>query len=422
MIIIAALNYINLSSVQALKRTLEAGIRKVNGATVGQLRFQLFVETFMTKMFAYVFAISLMAAFFNSFLSITNKSIPFQQVFSEDLIFYHVAAFIFIWILSSLTPALYYSRLNRSLIISKNVFSGKGDLLRKSFVVIQYGISLCLIIGTLVLFRQMNFIQTKDLGFSYDKMLTLDINSGSARRHYKSIIQEIAKHSGVENVSTSSRVPGEWKSLPSVGISLNQSDEQVTAHHFGVDHRWIDTYQMKLKYGSNFSGQDQSDTLKLIINEEAVAVLGLEENPVGQFLWVHEDTTSKMQIIGVVEDFHFESLHESLGPVAVTSWNNPVLGIDYFTVRYSGNPTEVIVHIEEVQKKYDPETPAEINYLDERWNRYYEADQSRSQLILIATIISIIISTFGLFGLVNFTVERKTKEVGIRKILGASVP
>ncbi|MEQ9306481.1 MAG: FtsX-like permease family protein, partial [Marinoscillum sp.] len=152
----------------------------------------------------------------------------------------------------------------------------------------------------------------------------------------------------------------------------------------------------------------------------AVEALGLEQ-PIGQMLWVEEDTISKMQVIGVVRNFHFESLHEPLTPMILTSWNNPVLGIDYFTVKYKDNPRDVIAHIEKVQKQYDPENPAEINFLDERWERYYKADQSRSYLILVATIISIIISAFGLFGLVNFTAERKTKEVGIRKVLGASI-
>jgi putative ABC transport system permease protein len=204
-------------------------------------------------------------------------------------------------------------------------------------------------------------------------------------------------------------------------LSRVQNENPVVATHYAADENWLDTYQMTLKAGSNFSGIAGSDTLKVILNEKAVELLGLED-PIGASVWIAEDTLSKMQVIGVVKDFHFQSLHVPLGPVVITSWNNPVLGIDYFTIRYQENLPEVLAHIEEVQKRYDPETPTEINFLDERWERYYQADQSRSYLILIATVISIIISAFGLFGLVNFTVERKTKEVGIRKVLGASIP
>ncbi|MEQ8580936.1 MAG: FtsX-like permease family protein [Marinoscillum sp.] len=420
-ITIAALNYINLSSVQALKRTLEAGIRKVNGATIGQLRFQLFVETFLTLLIAYVLSVALLIIFHSKFLEFSGKDIPLGRFFSPELLAYHAAAFGVIWVLSSLIPAIYYSKLNHSLMLTRNVFVGKGDLLRKSFVVVQYGISLCLIIGSIVLYRQLHFVQTKDLGFKNDKLLTLDINSGAARQQFKSIITGLKANANVINATTSSRVPGEWKSIPSVELTLVQNENPVVATHYAADENWLDTYQMKLKAGSNFSGIAGSDTLKVILNEKAVELLGLED-PVGKSVWLSEDTLSKMQIIGVVKDFHFQSLHEPLGPVVITSWNNPVLGIDYFTIRYRENVSDVLTHIETVQKRYDPETPAEINFLDERWERYYQADQSRSYLILIATIISIIISAFGLFGLVNFTVERKTKEVGIRKVLGASIP
>ena len=419
--VIASLNYINLSSVQALKRTLEAGIRKVNGATIGQLRFQLFVETFLTLFIAYTLAIGLLVIFHGQFLDLAGKEIALSQFFSGSMLGYHLAAFMIIWILSSLIPAIYYSQLNQSVVLKKNVFTGKGDLLRKSFVVVQYGISLCLIIGSLVLYRQLNFVQTKDLGFKNERLMILDINSGSARRNAKGIVADLKANANVMNATTSSRVPGEWKYIPSVELSKVRDQEPVLATHYGADQYWLDTYSMELVAGRNFSGADASDTLKLILNQKAVEALGLE-NPVGEMLWVSEDTVSKMQVIGVVKNFHFESLHEPLGPVAVTSWNNPVLGIDYFTVKYKDNPQEVIAHIESVQKKYDPETPAEINFLNERWERYYQADQSRSYLILVATIISIIVSVFGLFGLVNFTAERKTKEVGIRKVLGATIP
>lgn len=417
--VIAALNFINLSSVQALKRTLEAGIRKVNGASVGQLRLQLFLETFITLFLSYIISLLLLLLLYPKFLEVTNKTIPLAYFFRPETLIYHLVIFLIIWVLSSLIPALYYSKLNRSGVLMKNAFSGKGDTLRKSFVIVQYGISLCLIIGSTVLYKQLAFVQKKDLGFNSEHLLTLDINSGAARDHFKSMISELLENSNVINASASSRVPGEWKTQPFVDLSLSQNEVPVSAAHYGADNRWLDTYNMKLKAGRNFSGMDGSDSLKVILNETAVRVLGLED-PIGQSIWVKEDTISRMQIIGVVEDFHIESLHNPMAPVVVTSWNNPMIGVDYFTVKFKQNVPEVISHIEAVQKKYDPETPAEINFLDEQWERYYQADQSRSYLILIATIVSILVSAFGLFGLVNFTVERKTKEIGIRKVLGAT--
>ncbi|RED99773.1 ABC transporter permease [Marinoscillum furvescens] len=418
--VIAGLNYINLSSVQSLKRSLEAGIRKVNGANATQLKVQLFYESFITLLIAYGISLALVVALHPFFLELAQKSIPVADAFRMEILGYHAVIFVAIWVISAIIPALYYASANRSLVLVKNVFVGKGEVLRRSFVVVQYGISICLIVGSIVLYRQLEFVQSKDLGFSRDQLLTLDINSGAARAKATQIIAALKSSANVVNASTSSRVPGEWKYIPSAGLSVDRTHEPVMATHYAADQNWLDTYGMTLSKGRNFSGSDAADTLKVLLNEKAVEMLGLE-NPVGQTLWVSEDTVSKMTVIGVVKNFHFESLHKPLGPVVITSCNNPVLGIDYFTVKYSQNTAEVIAHMEEVQKQFDPETPAEVNFLDERWERYYKADQARSSLILVATIISIIISTFGLFGLVNFTAERKTKEIGIRKVMGATV-
>ncbi|MEM9326742.1 MAG: FtsX-like permease family protein, partial [Bacteroidota bacterium] len=387
----------------------------------GQLRFQLFIETFMSLFIAYLLAIALVVIFRGQFLELANKAILLEDFFTTDLIIFQAAVFIAILILSSIVPALYYSKLNRSLVLAKNPFTGKGDLLRKGFVIVQYGISLCLIIGSIVLYRQLNYVQTKDLGFKNDRLLTLDINSGAARMNFRGILDGLKSHTGIENATTSSRVPGEWKDIPTVELSTSRGELPLVATHYAVDGNWLDTYGMELVSGRNFRGVERSDTLKVLLNEEAVKSMGLED-PIGQMLWVSEDTISKMQVIGIVKDFHFESLHETLGPVVITSWNNPIMGIDYFTIKYNGDPQDAIAQIEKVQLQYDPETPAEVNFLDERWERYYRSDMTRSYLILVATIISIIVSAFGLFGLINFTAERKTKEVGIRKVLGASIP
>ncbi|MEQ9303722.1 MAG: permease prefix domain 2-containing transporter, partial [Marinoscillum sp.] len=247
-IIIASLNYINLSSVQALKRTLEAGIRKVNGATVGQLRFQLFVETFLTLFIAYSLSIALLVMFHSRFLALSDKAIALERFFAVNLLSYHALAFITIWILSSLIPAIYYSKLNRSISLLKNVFTGKGDLLRKSFVVIQYGISMCLIIGSIVLYRQLNYVQTKDLGFKNERLVTLDINGGSARRNAKNIVNALKSDANVVNATTSSRVPGEWKYIPTVSLSTDKTNP-IDATHYGADENWLDTYSMELVSG-----------------------------------------------------------------------------------------------------------------------------------------------------------------------------
>jgi putative ABC transport system permease protein len=421
-IFIAALNYINLSSVQALKRTLEASMRKINGATNRHLFGQLFFETFLTVIISYLISLLIIFLLFPFFLQIANKDFGLSLLFSTDFIIYHVATIAVIWALSAMLPSIYYSQLKRSLLIMKNAFSGKGDLLRKGLVGIQYALSIFLIIGSLVIYRQLDYVQSKNLGFNNQNMIVLDINSGAARSNFKNIIEGIKKNPDVINATTSSRVPGEWKNIPTTRLSRSLSDEVVEASHYAIDQNWLDTYQINLLEGENFTGADQADSLYVIINQQTATALNLE-SPVGETIWVMSNSDSvRMRIKGIVADFHFESLYEPIGPVVLTSWNNHVLSIDYFTIRYDQNPKETIAHIEEVNATFDPNTPAEIHFLDQQWKRFYEAEESRSMIILIASIVSIIISAFGLFGLINFTVERKTKEIGIRKVMGASVP
>jgi putative ABC transport system permease protein len=419
-ILIASLNYINLSSVQALKRSLEAGIRKVNGATSGQLRLQVFVETVLTLVIANVLMFGLVFLLFPSFKELSGKEVEFIQIFQPDFLIYQIILILAIGVLSSIIPAIYYSKYTRNLGSLGKRFQGKGDVLRKTFVVVQYSISLVLIISSMIFYHQLSYVKDKNLGFSYDKLLTLDINSSAARINANQIINTLKEDANIANASASSRVPGEWKWIPTVSLSLEKNGTTTASTHYAVDHNWFDTYDIELLYGNNFSGLNTSDTLKVILNEEAVQAMGLED-PIGQMIWVSEDTISRMEIIGVVKNFHFKSLYEPLGPAVITGPNNPIISIDYFTIKYINDPMEAYSQIEKAQAMFDPETPAEINFLDERWERYYVADNNRGNLIFVATLISILISSFGLFGLINFTVERKTKEVGIRKVLGASI-
>ena len=418
--VIAALNYINLSSVQALKRTLEASMRKINGAANRNLIIQLFYETFLTVVIAYISSLILTIVFFPTFLAITEKELSLNLLFETDMVLYHIGTVMMIWLASAFLPALYYSKLKRSLLVLKNAFSGKGDMLRKVLVGVQYALSIFLIIGSMVIYRQLNYIKSKDLGFKNEKLIVLDINSGAARSNFKEIIQGIKTNANVVNVSTSSRVPGEWKNIPRARLAKTQTDQSIEAGHYGVDHRWLDTYEMKLKEGRNFSGNDKTDSLSIIINTQTAEMLELE-NPLGERIWVMDNRDSiRMQIIGIIEDFHYESLYLPIGPAVITSWNNHICSIDYFTIRYAENPKETIDHIETVNATFDPETPAEVNFLDAQWERFYKSEESRATIILIASVVSILISAFGLFGLINFTVERKTKEIGIRKVLGAN--
>lgn len=418
-ILIAALNYINLSSVQALKRTLEAGVRKVNGATMGNLRFQLLIETFLSLFIAYIASVILIFLLLPFFNDITSKALTIIDFFQIRMLSFQSGSVILIGFLSAIIPAFYYSKLNRSLVIEKNTFAGKGEWLRKVFITTQYGISMVLIVAVIVLYRQLNYIESKDLGFEKEQIITLDINSGPLRSMFKPIKQGILTHPSVSAVSASSRVPGEWKSIPTVSIFQNFGDNPMAATLYAADKDWLDTYNIEILQGQYFTGNDPVDSLKVILNEKAVSALGFDD-PIGKSIYMTEGDTLLLKIAGVIKDFHFQSLYEPIGPVALINWNNNISGIDYYSIKYTGNTSEVIGHIQSVNDQYDASTPAELNFLNDRWERYYQADQSRSTLFFIAAIVSILISVIGLFGMINYTIERKTKEIGIRKVMGAN--
>ncbi|MEM9328046.1 MAG: ABC transporter permease, partial [Bacteroidota bacterium] len=422
-LLIAALNYTNLSSVQALKRTLEAGIRKVHGASTTSLRLQLIAETFITTFLAYANAMAVVMILLPFFNEVTNKSFGVLGLVQPELLMYQGITLVAIVILSAIVPALYYSRLNRFIGIEKNVFSGKGELLRKVFITVQYVIALTLIAAVLVLQRQLNYIDMKSLGFTKDQVVTMDINTYPVLRSFKTFKTDLLRHPSITDVSVSSSVPGEWKSIPTSDIVANFGDAPVPMSLFSSDSDWLDMYQINLRAGTFFTGNDPVDSLRVVLNEKAVQSLGLE-NPIGQRIHILEKDTASFTVVGVMEDFHYQSLYDPIGPMALLHWNHvfqplDYASIDYFSIRYNGNPSEVLAKVEEVNSKYAVNTPAELNFLDDQWLRFYEAERVRRQLFFMAALVAILISAIGLFGLINFTIERRMKELGIRKVLGA---
>ena len=189
----------------------------------------------------------------------------------------------------------------------------------------------------------------------------------------------------------------------------------------GVDKDFIPTYEMQLAAGNNFSGNVQADSATVIINETAAKVFGWD-SPIGQRIQV-PDAPFEAEVVGVVKDFHFRTLHEKIGPMVLGCWRNPIRSIDYFTVRISGRDIPAtLAFLEDVHDRVDQVTPFEYNFLDERLRNYYTADVRIGQLVGISAMVAILIACLGLFGLTAFTAERRTKEIGIRKVLGATVP
>ncbi len=432
-LMIACINYMNLTTAKASNRSKEIGIKKVVGAFKGQLVTQFLVESVLVTLFSFVLAIllvNLMIPFFNEF---TNKQLSLG--FSTDYRIW-VASFsvaILTGILSGSYPALMLSQFSPNMLLkSLKIQDKSGFSLRKGLVVFQFSVSVFMIIATIVMFLQVRFVNSKDLGFNKDLLVVVDINSGTIRRAASTIVSEFEKIPNVKNVSTTSRVPGEWKNIPSVKIrQMGYPDEQKVSYLLGVDEHFSNTFEVELLKGKNFSGL--GDTSSVLLNETAAKLLNITEpsdqlieipaaSYGGTYVPLRGNQAFKARVIGIVKDFNFQTLREKIAPLVLAYRQNPVQNIDYYTSRIeSKDAATTIKAMEGILAKIDPDELFEYHYLDQQLALFYTEDARREAMLIWAAIAAIFIACIGLFGLATYAAEQRIKEIGIRKVLGASI-
>lgn len=418
--IVVCINYINLSTAKATQRSKEIGLRKVSGATKSQLMTQFLVESVVLSIFSFLLSVLLIEILLPYFNDIAGKRFDLnkENIFNISLVIFSIT--VLLGAASGLYPALVLSKL-------KPVASLKGEVktnsmnVRSTLVIVQFAISIIMLVGALVIYQQMQYIQNKALGFNEDNMLVVDINSGNTRRNFMAMKSEFNQVPGVESVATSSRVPGEWKGIRRVNFKSHQASvDSLESYFMCWDKDMLATYQFQLTEGSNFSGNKVTDSTKVILNEAAVKALKLE-NPIGQSIYLSSRNSGPVQVIGVVKDFHFQSLHNSIAPLALGYWANPVTAIDYFSFRLStSNFGETLAGITAIHDKFDNETAIEWHFLDNQLNNFYVNDKRIGELFGIGAIIMLAIAGFGLFGITSYMIDRRKKEIGVRKVLGST--
>lgn len=422
LLLIASVNYMNLATSKAVFRAKEIGIRKVVGAGKGQLVIQFLTESFLITALAALISIGLLDLLMPSFNAITGKAFEFNwETLSQYLPMLAILT-ITVALMSGLYPAFFMTRMQATHVM-KGENKAKGSFkIRQALVVFQFILGIFMIISTLIVNNQMDFIKEKNLGFDQSNLLVVDINNGAVRPVFKAMRNELSQITGVEGVSVTSRVPGEWKNIHEVGIEWDKATEpdSATFYVMNFDEHGLDVFNFELAQGEFFSGSDAGDSTKVLINQAAANRLGFDD-PVGQFIDLSvRGGNSSHQIIGIVEDFHFQSLHSNIEPMILGAWNNPASIIDYFTLRYSGDPKALIPQIEKVHEKFDKRTVMEYHFLDQQLDLFYQSEQQANTIFQIGAGLSIFIACLGLLGLVSFTVQKRVKELGIRKVLGAS--
>ncbi|MBN8578737.1 MAG: ABC transporter permease [Cytophagales bacterium] len=424
LLVIAAINYINLTTSKAASRSKEIGIRKVAGAIKMQLIFQFLTEAFIVTLVSMLLSIVVMKLCFPFFNSITGK----QFILSFETIREFVPALLLIsliiGVIAGSYPAFYLSKLKPvATLKSQVVFTKHKFNLRTSLVVFQFTITIVLIVCTLVIGNQLNFIQTKDIGFDKDQLMIIDINSGAVRSQFQAMKNEFSKLAGVKHVAVSSRVPGEWKNIRQLYVKntteVNATTDSLQTYFMGFDEDMLKTYDLELEAGKFFSGNGKADSLNVVINASAAQAMNLK-NPIGTVLQMRARRGIwNVHVVGVMKDFNFQSLHQKIAPIIMGYRNNPIQNIDYFTLKVSGNAQDIIEGATKIHEKFDPETPIEFHFLSEQLNNFYVSEKKAGMIFQIAGALSILVACLGLLGLANYHVERKTKELGIRKILGA---
>jgi putative ABC transport system permease protein len=431
---IACINYMNLTTAKASNRSKEIGIRKTSGAYQSQLIHQFMLESVLITLFSFVLAILLVNLLLPPFNEFTGKQLSLGIHTDYRIWIYTLVAVLVTGLIAGSYPALILSRFSPVLLLKSIKFQNKNDFsLRKGLVVFQFTVSVIMIIATFVLFLQVRYIKNKDLGFNKELLVVVDINSGRVREAAPVINSEFSKIPHVKNVSTTSRVPGEWKTIPTVKVRTEGSTEDhKIAYFLGVDEHFANTFQSKILKGRNFS--NVSDTASVMINESAAKLLNITE-PSGQVVEIpsrafggiysplRNGRIFSARVIGIVKDFNFQSLREKIAPLVMAYQQNPVHVIDYFTAKIDGMDAEqTLDRMKAVLAKIDGSHLFEYHYLDQQLEIFYTEDARRQKILIWSALAAIFIACMGLFGLATYAAEQRIKEIGVRKVLGASVP
>lgn len=425
LLVIACINYINLATAKALARSKEVGVRKVVGAFKSQLVGQFLTESFVVAFIAMFLAIGVMDLLFPYFNQITGKDFNITLDGLMEYINPLLLITLIIGLISGSYPAFYMARLRpvHSLRGKSSGDSGAAGL-RKGLVIFQFTLTIVMIVSTIVIGRQLNFIQNKDIGFDKEQLVVIDINSGNVRRNFQTIKDEYAKVPGVQKVAVSSRVPGEWKRIAEVYVKSAEAYglgiDSVRAYFMGFDESMLDTYGLTMISGKYFPANSLVDSTTVLLNESAVQTLGMSD-PVGETIRIQNGGRDmRLTVAGVIKDFNFQSLHQKIAPIVIGTWNNPIQSIDYFSLKISGNIEAAIKGATKVHEMFDHYTPIEYHFLDQQLAMFYEAEQRAEMIFRWGGGLSILVACLGLFGLATYNIEKRTKELGIRKVLGAS--
>ncbi|MEP7373283.1 MAG: ABC transporter permease [Chitinophagaceae bacterium] len=423
-LLIACVNFMNLSTAHSSNRAKEVGVRKVLGSLKNNLIAQFLSESFLISFLSFILAMGIVFLALPQFNQLSGKNISALLLLKPMILSGTLVLMILVGLIAGSYPAFFLSSFRPIEVLKGNLSRGfKGSTLRNVLVVFQFSVSIILMIGTVVIYKQLNYIRNKNLGFNKEQVLILQ-NAWALNTQAKAFRNELLQMRGVKNATITGFLPvNGLRSEQGFSINPQFNDKNfIIMQQWSVDENYIPTLQMQLKSGRNFSDQFQTDSGAVIINEAAANFLG-KGDPINKKLYrIQNLKTGEMvpyTVIGVLNNFNFNSLRQQVTPLILT------LQPDNGSIAVRINSSEIQGLLAQIKAKWEklaPSQPFSYSFLDEEFNKQYRTEQRTGNISLIFSVLAILIACLGLFGLVTYAAEQRIKEIGIRKVLGAAIP
>ncbi len=427
LLLIASINYMNMATARSERRAKETGVRKVVGATRSMLIQQFFTESLVMSFIALLIALGLIEIILPYFNAVAEKNMDFSIMTQPEIISGTLAMTLFVGIVSGSYPAFYLSKFSPARVIRGRIRTGKeGGFLRKVLVVFQFAISFSMIIGTIIVQQQLNFFQQRNIGIETNNILVSPVRDTTLLNHLATFKSELKKQSKIKGIATSSStLPATRTSRNAHFVEIEGKMKEFALNFIMVDYEYIDLLDIKILKGRNFSPDSSLDRQHaFIINKSAAQRFGWSlDEALGkkmQFgIKIDEESNPRQgKVIGVVDNFNYTSLHHRVEPIVILLSEQalPVMNIKV----EPGNMEDIIAEIEQLREEFKVSTPMNYLFLDQRIDSFYQTERKLNKLFGYFSILCILISCLGLVGLISYVAEQRTKEIGVRKVMGAS--
>ena len=423
-LIIASINYMNLATARATRRTKEVGVRKTMGSFRSQLISQFLTESVLLTVIALVISLLLVVALLSPFNLLAGTEISFSFLLQPQIVLAFIGITLLVGIAGGSYPAFYLSKFNPASVLKGNITRGTGNaLLRKVLVVVQFTISIAMLICTWVVYDQLQYLRDTDLGFDQEQVLIVTMPDSTIRANYEVLRNRLKESPNVLEVSTSSSRPGTGYSKNLMQVEGNDGsklDQGVGVNQYQAHYDYLETMGIEVVEGRSFSREHATDTAAVMVNESMVARMQWDD-PIGKefsFMGGEDGSGPTYSVIGVFKDYHQQSLYNLIDPLAIF-FGDPNFWLSIKVTSDKAN--ETLAFVENIWTEVNAGKPFSYEFLDEEFMSQYETDQKRGKIFTLFSAFTVVIACLGLLGLAAYTTEQRAKEIGIRKVIGASV-